>query len=94
MSFDDARVILPWASTVNAGIDVADPYDPGVTAVFARLSVPDALDSPTPIKFVSVSPLTLIPDEKVDSPLNPAVPETSNMYEGAVVPIPIFEPLW
>jgi hypothetical protein len=49
-----APVILPCASTTSVGTAVADPYVPGVTAVFARLIVPVEVIGP-PVNPVPVA---------------------------------------
>ena len=42
-----AAVKRPFASTVNVGIAVEEPYEPGVTAVFARVAIPVTLPVPS-----------------------------------------------
>ena len=67
-----AAVNLPWASTVNVGIWVVEPYDPAVTAVLSRSIVrllPDAtvVIPVSPTKVITSLSRSIAPD-----PVSPA----------------------
>ena len=76
-----AVVTLPFASTVNVGMAVDDPYAPAVTAVLAKV----AANVPVPVPVTS--PVNVMVWSPVFDPLNVVIPNLVLMVEEVSSPL-------
>jgi len=84
-----AAVNLPFASTVNVGIAVDEPYDPAVTAVFVKVADPVTLDVPSNAPLVYVTS----PVVEMVRPVARAVAVLALPVNGPVNPVALIVPL-